>query len=314
MNFKLIYKDSQGTKTTSSFRIPFLAFVKHATFAGINHTVYPYYQHPHYLFRFLSALYEFFPSFYSSNCFQLAPGLSADPTEKAYLSNKVGRAIADYLSKRIYGARFTHCYEDAMAISGHTIAGQRPDFYCDALGKQFSVEAKGYSSRSVSDNLMGIHKGQSQTGPLQVNFSVASVAYNLYHSPAVKFYDPINDNMSYDFDLNSQLRDMYYQNALALIEALSKDPEESDIPNYMSYMVNLPAPGGVEFLVHKIVHERNWKPNVWLSSDMVTSNDEWLFYDARANYKERLAFVDRIVDRHENVYIDLDGIGLKWST
>lgn len=114
-----------------------------------------------------------------------------------------------------------------MALKGYNIEGDRPDFYCDTFTEQFAVEAKGYSAQSVSDAQMSKHKDQSETGPLSINFSVASVAYNLYKKPKIKFYDPISDNVPYENDLNSRLRELYYQNVLFFIESISDSRTQS---------------------------------------------------------------------------------------
>jgi len=82
-----------------------------------------------------------------------------------------------------------------MELKGYPISGERPDFYCDTLNKQFAVETKGYSAQSVSDTSMKKHKAQSKTGPLNVHFSAANVAYNLYRKPKIKYYDPEGDDM-----------------------------------------------------------------------------------------------------------------------
>ena len=293
MDFELIHKDARGVITTSFFKMYLLGFIKHATFAGMNSQIYHnYYHYLHHAFRYLSLFYEFYPSFIPGYHFKLLKSLSRDPTETAYLSNKIGRAVADYLSKNKYGARFTHCYEDAMRIKGIPIAGQRPDFYCENLREQFSVEAKGFSSKSVSDYAMRKHKTQSGTGPLLVNFSVASVAYNLYQSPKVKFYDPIKDGVPYDADLNSKLRDEYYRSALKFIRYISEEPKESGLADYISYRHSISGFSAIKFLVHRVIHDGKWETGEQFSST------EYL----AEHYQ------------NEDIYIDVDGIGIMWST
>jgi hypothetical protein len=76
-------------------------------------------------------------------------GLS-DPTEKGQFSNLVGKAIADFLSKRIDHSLFTVNYEAAMrlkdislSISGKQI--RRPDLPAFVPNATFAIEAKGFS-------------------------------------------------------------------------------------------------------------------------------------------------------------------------
>lgn len=281
MKYELIHQDATGKKTTSVGHISFLAFVKHATFAGINRQFFP--RLP---FRYFGLFFEFAPSFFWSKRFQLLPELVNDPTETAYISNKIGRAFADYFSKKLYGAKFTHSYECAMQLKGYPISGERPDFYCDALTKQFAVEAKGYSAKSVSDVAMKKHKTQSKTGPLPVNFSAASVAYNLYNTPKIKFYDPEGDNTPYDDSLNLELRRFYYEGALHFIDQISDSREQSDLPDYFSYNISYSFMAARQILVHKAILDRSWR------------NFEWL------------AAIEQIEGLDDDLYIDVDGIGL----
>jgi hypothetical protein len=285
MKYELIHLDNKGLIKTSHADICFLAFIKHATFAGLKSpSIIPY------LLRYTSFFCDFAPSFFGSNHFRKYPGLEKDPTETAYISNRIGRAFADYFSKKIYGAQFTHSYECAMALKNIPIKGDRPDFYCDALTAQFSVEAKGYSAQSVSDSDMIKHKKQSGTGPLTSHFSVASVAYNLYKKPKIKFYDPIGSDEPYDLKLNSLLRELYYQDAIRFIEKISDSRTQSELSNYYSYNISHPFFPFRQFLVNKGIVERKFMDTGWLTS-MKNVNIE---------NKE-----------NDDFYIDVDGIGLK---
>ncbi|MCO4311349.1 hypothetical protein [Pectobacterium versatile] len=281
MKYELIHQNATGKITTSVNQISFLAFIKHATFAGIGS---PFFKHLP--FRYLSLFFEFVPSFFRSGHFNLLPELANDPTETAYMSNKIGRAFADYLSKRVYGAKFTHNYECAMHLKGYPITGNRPDFYCDTMRTQFAVESKGYSARSISDTAMIKHKTQSKTGPLSVNFSIASVAYNLYKEPRIKFYDPQGDNVLYDNNLNSELREMYYRNVLYFIEHISYSRIQSEFADYFAYNISYPFMAISQILVHKAILKRNVENFEWLTS------------------------IEQKGEENDEFYIDVDGIGL----
>jgi hypothetical protein len=281
MNFELLHQDATGQQTKSIESISFLAFVKHATFAGFNHRFFPAL-----FFRYPSIFFEFVPLFYGSDYFRLIPELASDPTETAYISNRIGRAFADFLSKKIYGAKFTHSYECAMELKGFPISGRRPDFYCDTLKKQFTVEAKGFSARSVSNSEMNIHKEQSTTGPLKRNFTVASVAYNLYRSPKVKFFDPEGDDALYDDSLNEELRNLYYRAVLNFVESGAARRQQSEFVDYFAYDFSYPYSDVSQILLHKAIVERSWSGVEWLNS------------------------IEQKNEINKEVYIDVDGIGL----
>lgn len=278
MEYELTHQDITGKINRENGEISLLAFTKHATFAGINHNFFP-----HAAFRYASLFLEFAPSFWWSSHFRVLPELSSDPTEIAYMSNKVGRAFADYFSKKIYGAKFTHSYECAMTAKGIPISGTRPDFYCDTLTQQFAVEAKGYSKPSISDKEMIKHKNQSKGGVLPVHFSVASVSYNLYKSPKIKFYDPEGDNVHYDKEMTATLRRMYYQSVLYFAESIGSRTL-SEIPDYFAYKFDFPFSHVQQILLHKDIVEKNWETTEWLNS--IEQKDI------------------------EDLFIDVDGIGL----
>lgn len=281
MDYILIHQDAAGNTTTSKNQISWLAFVKHATFAGIERPFFSTLP-----LRYTSLLFEFAPSFFWRDGFKLLPELAIDPTETAYISNRVGRAFADHLAKKLYKAKFTHSYECAMHTKGFPIKGQRPDFYCDTLTQQFSIEAKGFSKKNITDIAMLEHKKQSTKGPLPVHFSAASVAYDLYNVPKVKFYDPEGDDISYDRELSIRLRNFYYSRALDFIEEISDSKTPSDFSDYFAYTVKYPFTHARRILVHKAISERSWTTNDWLFS------------------------IKSVEEQDDSVYIDVDGIGL----
>lgn len=283
MKYELTHLDAKNIINTFQKKITLCEFVKHVTFAGINSL--DFWENP---FRYASSLFEFIPSFLSNEDYFIRhPALKNDPTETAYMSNRIGRAFADLFSKNIYGARFTHSYECAMMFANYDLIEQRPDFYCDTLVEQFAVEAKGYSSSYISGQQMSNHKDQSQTGPLPIHFSVASVAYSLYESPKINFYDPVGDKTNYNHDLNRKLRRAYYNKAIYLINLTSTTRKESKITDYYSYEIKKNFLPPMYFLVHKGILESKYENIEWLS------NSETL--------KTR---------REENFYIDSDGIGI----
>lgn len=207
-----------------------------------------------------------------------------DPTERNYLSNRLGKALADYLCKDVYKAKYTHSYEGAMSAAGYPIIGERPDFYCDTGTQTFAVEAKGFTVAAVSDNKMDAHKTQSTSGPLVVNFSVASVAYDLYRNPKVKFYDPPLDDAEYDEDLNLELRAMYYRAILEFIEISGLFEANPSTEGAFDRFRSVQRGRHIDIILSKGIYQGAWQDARWTIDS------------------------EKISD--ESRYVDLDGVGL----
>jgi hypothetical protein len=164
---------------------------------------------------------EYFDFFPLLN-FGLRPWHHNDPTELGQFSNRVGKAIADYFARRLSGAIKTHTYEDALAVRHLPIIGERPDLYCDTGTEQFSMEAKGFSVASVSDNAMKNYKAQAQSGALPVNFAIACVSYNLFRRPECKYYDSPVSDAPYNNALNRMLARLKYARLLSVLDTLPR--------------------------------------------------------------------------------------------
>lgn len=261
MNIKIIESTPHGTAPveTEEF-ISQWQFAKHLAFAGIGT------QRGGFIpFRIVAQFIDFFQYWDDHNdCFCLPPVFENDPTEKNFVSNRIGKALADFCAKKYSGAIYTHCYEDAMSVNGHKIRGERPDFYCDTGSKQFAIEAKGFSRKSISENEMLKHKIQSGTGPISVHFTIASVAYDLYSSPKVKYYDPPNDGVEYDSETNLKLRSNYYT---AILRDLKLFPfrlsERSFQDDYFEYPIVLGS-RQISVIIHEDIIKEKWKKKEWL--------------------------------------------------
>ena len=145
-------------------------------------------------------------AFYN-NKFSEPPIELSDPTEKGQFSNLAGKAIADFLSKRIDNSIYTVNYEAAMRMRKMPLNVGRPDLLAFSQNSRFAIEAKGYSGGHRN---MEVHKDQSKTGGIPVNFTVACISYNLYENVHCKYHDPFNDNVPYDNELLNQLTKEYY--------------------------------------------------------------------------------------------------------
>lgn len=213
MNIAVEYIDQSGTTHNQTHRLTRLAFAKHLAVAGQG-----YAPKPQKLIRTLAMFFHY--SYYTqrqafyNDRFSQPPIQLSDPTEKGQFSNLAGKAIADFLSKRIDQSIYTVNYEAAMrvhnpiiplSVNGRQV--RRPDLLAYTSNSRFAIEAKGFSGGFGN---MNNHKNQSQTGGIRVNFTIASVSYDLYNQVKCKYHDPFNDNVPYDNELLRRLTRQYY--------------------------------------------------------------------------------------------------------
>ncbi len=208
MRIDLENKDSGGNITNHTVQMSRLAFAKHFSIAGMGYA--PKLEKISKIIGlfFLFRNYIRRDEFYNHNKFSTPPTRFSDPTEKGQFSNLAGRAIADYLSKQLNNSLLTVNYEAAMKLHNLPITGSRPDLIAFNSSKVFAIECKGYS-KSSSGN-MTTHKTQSQAGPITVNFSIASISYNLYNKVKCKYHDPINPDADYNEKMLLNLSQKYY--------------------------------------------------------------------------------------------------------
>lgn len=215
MEIQVEYQDKIGVITTQTHNISRIAFAKHMAFAGqafapsthkIIRTFAMFFHYQLYIQRW---------KFDNRNCFSLPPMELSDPTEQGQFSNIAGKAIADFLSKRIDKSLITVNYEAAMRIEGIQMKGRRPDLIALSNDFMFAIEAKGFAKNSAGN--MDQHKNQSQAGGIPVNFTVACVSYNLYEEVKCKYYDPVNDNIEYNNELLAKLTKEYYSGLLGFL-------------------------------------------------------------------------------------------------
>lgn len=207
MNIFVSHIDKNNVLEEKTFAMTRLAFIKHLAIAGQG-----YAPKPHKLFRTLGMFLHY--SLYirrqafNSNRFSLPPESLSDPTEQAQFSNLAGKAIADFLTKRIDNSLFTTNYEAAMRLAGHKVKGKRPDLIAYSQENVFAIEAKGRVKNNPGE--MTIHKEQARSGPLNVNFSVACVSYNLFDQVKTNYHDPVNEDFPFDNESLRILTRNYY--------------------------------------------------------------------------------------------------------
>lgn len=235
MNIVVEYKDSAGNISTRSYVLTMLAFAKHLAIAGQRYS-----PAPQKLMRTIAMFihYSFYlkrQDFYS-NKFSVPPVQLYDPTEKGQFSNLAGKAIADFLSKRIDGSLYTVNYEAAMMLRNMALNVRRPDLIAYTKNSMFAIEAKGYSQGSGN---MAIHKNQSTTGGIPVSYTVACVSYNLYRQVKCKYYDPHNDNIQFDFKELKELTKKYYSGLSGFLKNEIFIYEKTEIGGEIFYVVGL---------------------------------------------------------------------------
>lgn len=229
--------------------------------------------------------------FPAQNCFSVPPNNMGDPTEKSQFSNMAGLAIADYLSKKINHAKFTIHYEAAMAKNNISIYGSRPDLIAFCPHKVcLAIEAKGFSTPSVSIGKINEHKNQSRNihPQLGITNSYVSIAYNLYHQPKVYYIDP---ELSNTFDNHITLRNLSMQFYQSIIEETNHLNKKSCISGFYKVLLSDKA---AKFLSKKIYLVLPEKIKDFANKGI---NDYSIF--------------EKDVDMNNNFYIDNDYIGIQ---
>ncbi|BES59895.1 hypothetical protein [Dysgonomonas capnocytophagoides] len=284
MNLEIEYKDREGVIHNLNFNMPLTAFLKHAAFSGYYSVSF---------FRRMekaTGIYLTFKDYldketFSNNKFSTPSIDICEPTEKAHFSNIVGKAIADFLSKKIDNSLYTVNYEAAMRVSGYSLSGSRPDLLAFANIERFALEAKGYKKINVSDDDMHKHKLQSQEGPIPVDFTVASVSYGLYSRVKCKYHDPVQANNKNDEDLLRKLTKSYYSDIHSFYLEHKKESKSYSIQNEEFIEVKLNDELGL--IIPKDIEE-------YAKTGLNKNTNPFMFY----------------VQDREDFYIDRDRIGL----
>lgn len=236
MKLLVEYMDTHAVLSNKSYNLSRLAFAKHMAISGQGNA-----PSPKKLMRAISMFIHYSSylqreEFYN-NKFSAPPIQLSDPTEKGQFSNLAGKAIADFLSKKIDSSILTVNYEAAMRVKKMPIIGGRPDLLAFKADKScFALEAKGLSG---SFGNMKIHKSQANSGPISTKFNVACVSYNIYSGVSCKYHDPINENYVIDDKLFKSLTKRYYSGLLEFLNRDYFEYEEVEIQQRKFYAVNI---------------------------------------------------------------------------
>ena len=300
MKIPVDYIDTNGNQHDLTFRMSRLAFVKHLAMVGQR-----YLPKPHKLMRTVGMFYHYshymqLSEFYN-NRFSEPPKQLSDPTEKGQFSTLAGKAIADYLSKRIDQSLFTVNYEAALRLNNMKVNVRRPDLIAYTQNSQFAIECKGYSKGSGN---MTNHKTQSKTGGIPVNYTIACVSHNLYKEVKCKYHDPFNESVEYDNVSLQALTRNYYHGLLEFINQEYFEYHEIELQGEKFYEVELPFQNFDNLFTDMFP----FRVNLILPSKIrtfaekgLTNNIKPFIYDTkRLNIKE-----------WSKIYIDNDRVGLR---
>ena len=309
MNISVNHIDTKGTSHQRTFNMTHLAFAKHMAIAGQG-----YAPKPQKIFRTIGMFFHY--SYYmqrqafNNDRFSEPPQGLSDPTEKGQFSTLAGKAIADFLSKRIDHSLFTVNYEAAMRLQGHKLTGNRPDLIAYTQNGVFALEAKGRHQKNPGS--MAGHKRQAGAGPLKVNFSVACVSYNLFQRVTCNYHDPFNDNIPYDNISLAALSRNYYRGLSAFLDQKLFEYREVGIQGERFYEVGLTRSNLEKIFLQEFPFWATW------SSEFFAFFRPRLIlpYDIR-NYAETgitnevAPFIFENNDQNQYLYIDNDRVGLQ---
>lgn len=309
MHLPVEYMDTNGVLSNKSYNLPRLAFAKHLSFAGQG-----YAPSPKKIMRAISMFIHYSSylnrtEFYSGR-FSEPPIQLSDPTEKGQFSSLAGKAIADFLSKKIDGSLLTVNYEAAMRIKGMPIMGRRPDLLAYTKNACFAVEAKGFSGMSGD---MAVHKAQAGSGKIATKFNVACVSYNLYNQVKCKYHDPINGNYVYDDELFKSLTKRYYSGLLEFLNNDYFEYEEVEIQQSKFYAVNIKPKFFLEIFPRNLFRFHYWHELIYMGEFdrlrlILPKEIKMLATEGMANDSKPFLFIS---NENNNLYIDNDRVGLE---
>jgi hypothetical protein len=307
MNFDVEIKDTNENISTSGYNLSMPALVKHLALSGCH-----FMPNMQQFFRgigmFLHYGYYLQKKSFDKNKFSKPPDCISDPTEQSQFSNLTGKAIADFLSKRIDNSMFTVNYEAAMKVIKLHIKRKRPDLLAFTTNSMFAIEAKGYSN-SIKN--MKKYIKQSQSGKISVAFYVASVSHNLYKKVKCKYYksSPLS---IYNNDVKKrilkELSKNYYSEFLKFMNENHSQNETEWFSDEEFYKIDL---------LYKYFEEyfETFPLKIWLKKILNFYKPKLIIPKNIRKYAEE-GLPDNIEpfefdNNNRNVYIDNDRIGIE---
>lgn len=312
MNLSVEYKDTSGTVSNLNYTLSRLAFVKHMAMAGQRYKFTPAK-----LLRTIGMFLHY--SFYlqrtafNNDRFSEPPPLLSDPTEKAQFSNIAGKAIADYLSKKIDKSFFTINYEAVMRDNNLKLKGRRPDLMAYKKNAMFAIEAKGRVQSNPGD--MQKHKKQAKSGKIEVNYSIASVSYNLFNSVTCKYHDPSNPDVPFDSEALSNASKKYYSALMEFLDDKYFTYREAEYGDEKFYEISLSYGKLRDLFLKDLPH---W-PFVWMELMNIYSPRLILPAEIRklstnGLNSQTVPFeldIENTKSIESNIYIDTDRVGIR---
>jgi hypothetical protein len=307
MNISVEYQDTGGVISNRTYRMTRLAFAKHLGIAGQG-----YAPNPKKLIRSIAMFlhYSYYMQrqpFYNDR-FSEPPIQFSDPTEKGQFSNLAGKAIADFLSKRIDNSIYTVNYEAAMRLRGMPLNVRRPDLIAYTQNSMFAIEAKGHAGGSGN---MISHKNQSLTGGIPVNYTVACVSYDLYNNVKCNYHDPFNDNVKYDNVTLSGLTRNYYKGLSDFVDHKYFEYREINYQGEDFYEIELSQRNIEKFFPDEFPFRLFWqfeileflRPRLILPKKIMEYADKGITNEVKP-------FIFEAKEQENNIYIDNDRVGL----
>lgn len=309
MKLPVEYVDNTGKIHQQNYNMSRAAFIKHMAVAGQRYRITPS------KFIRMVGMFMLYSGYirlnaFNNNRFSTPPIELSDPTETGQFSNLAGKAIADFLSKRIDRSLYTVNYEAALRIKGKPISGERPDLIAYTKTKVFSIEAKGRSANSPGDMIE--YKEQSKSGTISVDFSVACISYNLFNNIRCKYHDPVVEGVPFDSDALVNLTRDYYGGLAEFMDSKWFLPERIRLGGRDYYRIRFrprairqwleESPLAVYILYTRLGYSA---PQLILPLDIERLAETGL------DDEQRRREVDASIS--EQYYIDNDRIGIMWE-
>lgn len=284
MKLNVEHKDINGNINHLVFDLSLPEFILYLSYAGLGsrHSKLK-------KIRYVSNMYKY-ALFWNNKNFKLPKIIMSDPTAVGQLSNEIGLAISNFLATKIYNANYSINYEYLMNINKHVLnQTQRPDLYCiDRSGqKQFALEAKGTKKQKIYASDIADAKQQASSGPLRIHFCVASIAYDLYDKPKVKFHDPVGSDFPFEEEKFHKVQEYHYEMILNFLEKYKREDFDNE---YYKYTIPFPFEKDSAFgFKHPLV------------SFVLNKNIMYGKYEQSENIN---------LVNEENLFINEDGVGI----